>query len=230
MTYALEQITWWKILYDFWVCWLLKVDVVVTWLQHRVLPFPKHGIHFPGFKVLLFIFFTMLPMNSLRFFLHLKAVTGSFSKIAFRYSLMDSMFQFFRITLLMFGKMRVLIGLCFLLPFVSSFLSSSTTCPIALSYTPVQGIVASCSKSCDVVKIRFILSAWLYGILSFNDFGCSESLSKKLFRLVCFLHILVQSLLFLIYTSVSRKEILIFEILYSNLIQSSFVFNSSIWE
>ena len=28
MTYALEQLTSWKILYVFWVCWLLKVDVV----------------------------------------------------------------------------------------------------------------------------------------------------------------------------------------------------------
>ena len=60
MSYALEQLTWWKILYDFWVCWLLKVDGVVTWLQYRVLLFPKHGEHFPGFKVLLFIFCTML--------------------------------------------------------------------------------------------------------------------------------------------------------------------------
>ena len=30
MTYALEQIVWWKILYDSWICWLLKVDVAVT--------------------------------------------------------------------------------------------------------------------------------------------------------------------------------------------------------
>ena len=73
----------------FWVCWLLKVDVVVIWLQHRVLLFQKHGKHFPGFKVLLFIFFTMLfsilllPMWSLRFLLSLKAATGLFWKVFF---------------------------------------------------------------------------------------------------------------------------------------------------
>ena len=60
----------------------LKVNVVVTWLQHRVLQFPKHGELFPGFKVLLFIFFTMLfwilllLMSSLRFLLCLKAGNG----------------------------------------------------------------------------------------------------------------------------------------------------------
>ena len=83
MTYALEQLIWWKILYDFWICWLVKVDVVVTILQHRDLPFPKQGENFPAFKVLLFIFFTMsfsiwlLPMSSLIFFLDFKDVTAT---------------------------------------------------------------------------------------------------------------------------------------------------------
>ena len=43
MTYAQKWITLWKSLCVFWVCWLLKVDVVVTWLQYRVLLFPKDG-------------------------------------------------------------------------------------------------------------------------------------------------------------------------------------------
>ena len=53
MTYALEWLTLWKILCAFWVSWLLKINVVVTWLQHRVLLFPKHWQHLPDFKVLL---------------------------------------------------------------------------------------------------------------------------------------------------------------------------------
>ena len=83
------------------------------------------------------------------------------------------------------------------------------------------------SKSCDVAQIRLILIAWMYGILSFNDFECSDSIWRKLCRLVCFLYILVWSLLFLIYMSLSRKGILVFEVLYSNLFESCFVFNSS---
>ena len=82
-------------------------------------------------KVLLFILFTvfflilLLPMSSLRFLWRLKAVTGSFWKTFFRDSLTDSMFQFFRIILLMFGKsrlyvivkgMRAVIDVSFLLP------------------------------------------------------------------------------------------------------------------
>ena len=91
-------------------CWLLKVNVVMTWLQHRVLLFPKDEKHFPGFKVLLLILFTilfsilLLPISSLRFLLHLKAITGSFWKTLFRDSLIDSMLQFFRIISLMFDK------------------------------------------------------------------------------------------------------------------------------
>ena len=85
-----KKLTSWGFLYVFWVCWLLKVDVVVIWLQHRVLLFQKHGKHFPGFKVLLFIFFTMLfsilllPTWSLRFLLSLKAATGLFWKVFFK--------------------------------------------------------------------------------------------------------------------------------------------------
>ena len=37
-----------------------------------------------------------------------------------------------------------------------------------------------CSKSFDMAQIRLILSAWLYRILSFNDFGCSESIWRKI--------------------------------------------------
>ena len=60
MTYALKQLPSEKILYIFWACWILKVNVAMTWLQDRVLLFPRNRKHFPGFKVLLFILFTLL--------------------------------------------------------------------------------------------------------------------------------------------------------------------------
>ena len=92
----------------------MKVNVVATWLQQTVLLFLKHREHFIGFKVLLFIFFTvllsimLLQMNSLRFSLHLEAEPLCYNN--------------FRIILLMSGKnqlyaiaklMRVLIDLSF---------------------------------------------------------------------------------------------------------------------
>ena len=89
------------------------------------------------------------------------------------------------------------------------FLSSFSTVLMCLSnssqlYTCSRNRCLSslqwCSKSFYVVQIRLILSAWLYGIPFFNDFGCSESIWKKLCLSVSFLFILVSSLLFLIYT------------------------------
>ena len=61
---------------------LLKVEVLVTWLQHRVLLFPKHGENFPGFKVLLFIYnaaFDFVTTDEfLEIFVAFEAITGSF--------------------------------------------------------------------------------------------------------------------------------------------------------
>ena len=80
------------------------------------------------------------------------------------------------------------------------------------------------SKSFLVEQILFIWIAWLYGMLFFNDFGCSELMLRKVWRSVFFLNILVCNLLFLMYISVSRNEILSFDISYSNLIDGCFAF------
>ena len=132
------------------------------------------------------------------FFLWLKAVTGSFWKIFFSNLLTDSMFQFFW-KILMFGKNRlnviikrisVLIGVSFLLPFISSFLSSFSTVLMCLSnsselYPCSRNCCLSslqwCLKSFEVVWICLILSASLYEILSFNDFGCSEFIWRRFY-------------------------------------------------
>ena len=60
-------------------------------------------------------------------------------------------------------------------------------------------------------------------MLFFNDFGCSELIA---WQSAFFLNILVCNLLFLMYISVSRNEILSFDISYSNLIDGCFAFNS----
>ena len=111
------------------------------------------------------------------------------------------MFHFFRIILLMFGKnllyviakgMCVLIGVSFLLPFMSSFLSSFWTVLMWLSKNSESYLCSrnrclsslqSYLNSWDVVQICLILIAWMYEILTFNDFECSESIWRKLYRL-----------------------------------------------
>ena len=76
------------------------------------------------------------------------------------------------------------------------------------------------------VHISLICNAWLYRLLSMSDSGCSESMWRKLCRSVCVLYISVSSFLFLICSSVSRKEILVFKFFYSSSIELGFVFNS----
>ena len=170
MTYALEQSTSrkiWSVFAFFYVCWFLKVNVVMTWSQHRILLFPKHGEHFSDFKVLSSSFFIMLfsilllPMSSLRFLLRSKALTVPFWNFYFRDFLTDSMFQLFRIILLMFGKnrlyviayvMRVFVGVSFLLSFISSFLSDFSTVLMRFSNSSELYI---CSTKFELFAVRF---------------------------------------------------------------------------
>ena len=63
------------------ICWLMNVFVVSTWLQYRVLLPDKHVVHFPVLEGIL-NFLTLpfsirvLPIISLRFLFLLKAVIG----------------------------------------------------------------------------------------------------------------------------------------------------------
>ena len=63
-------------------------------------------------------------------------------------------------------------------------------------------------------------------MMFFKDFGFSELMLRKVWRSASFINILVWDLLFLMYISVSRNEILSFDISYSNLIDGCFVVNS----
>ena len=72
MAYALEQLTSWKILYVFRVCWLLKDNFVMTWLQHFCLFSLQSCFRF------------YYCQWQIRFLLRLKAVTDSFWKKIFQ--------------------------------------------------------------------------------------------------------------------------------------------------
>ena len=94
---------------------------------------------------------------------------------------------FFRIILPVFGNyllhviakgMCGLTGVPFLLPLISSFLSSFWTVLMCFPNSSELYLYSrNCclsslqwySKSCDVVQIRLILIAWMYGILSISD-------------------------------------------------------------
>ena len=172
--------------------WFLSLFTLESWCYCDLVATPssaisKTGEHFPGFKVLCWISLQCcFRLQCCRwvpriFFVCLKAITSSFWKSFFRDSLMDSMCQFFRIVLLMFCKnwlyviakgMRVLFGVSFLLPFMSSFPSSFSTVLMCLSnstelypcsrnrcLSPLQW----CSKSFDVGQIRLgskCLTVW----------------------------------------------------------------------
>ena len=82
-----------------------------------------------------------------------------------------------------------------------------------------------CSRSFLVEQIIFTCSVWLYGVLFFNDFGCSGLMLRTVWRSVFFLNNLVCNLQFLIYISISRNEILSFGITYLILIDACFVFS-----
>ena len=98
------------------VCWLMNVFVVSTWLQHRVLVPDKHGVHFPvleGILNFLFLPFSIrvLPIISFRFLFLLKAVIGCSWNNSRRFLLVWRMFQFLRTTGVRFGKNKLYVNI-----------------------------------------------------------------------------------------------------------------------
>ena len=192
-TYALEQLTLWKILYVFCVCWLWEVNVVMTAASSTISKtqgaFSSFQNAFVYFRYNVFFTFCYCQWVSWYFLSRLKSVTGSFWKFVFKDLLTDCLSQFFQIILLMFGKnrfyviangMRMFIGVSFLLPFISLFLSSFSTVlmclPNSSALYPVQEIVAWVLCS-EVQSLCLIRSAWLYGILIFHSLNLYEGSS-----------------------------------------------------
>ena len=98
------------------VCWLMNVFVVSTWLQRRVLVPDKHGVHFPvleGLLTSLTLPFSIrvLPIISFRFLFLLKAVIGCSYNNSCRFLLVWRMFEFLRTTVVRFRKNRLYINI-----------------------------------------------------------------------------------------------------------------------
>ena len=114
--YSLLQLRLKKMLNVRFVCWLMNVFVVSTWLQHRVLVPDKHGVHFPvleGILNFLFLPFSIrvLPIISFRFLFLLKAVIGCSWNNSRRFLLVWRMFQFLRTTGVRFGKNKLYVNI-----------------------------------------------------------------------------------------------------------------------
>ena len=210
------------------VCWLMNVFVFSTWLKHRVLVPDKHGGHFSvlegilSFSTLPFSI-RMLPIIFCRFLLLLKVLIGCSWKNSHRFLLVWRMCQFQRTIAVRFDKnwLHVNInGICFgsccswsfscsrsSLTSLSTFSNCSSTsfcswpCLKNHSFSSHEWW----SKSFLVEQILFIWIAWLYGMLFFNDFGCSELMLRKVWLSVFFLNIWVCNLLFLMYISVFQN-------------------------
>ena len=134
------------------------------------------------FFIILLCFFTslssilLLQSSSFKFFLRLKAVTGSFWKIFLDALFIVKMFQCLPTTLLVFGRDRLYVNTSGI--FTSFFLFLLTN--PCLSYSQWW------LKSFDVVQIRLVLSDWLHGIPSFSNLQWSESIWRKFWLSVLF--------------------------------------------
>ena len=182
------------------VCWLLKIDEEITYLQQNVLLFAEQWKHLTFFIKLL-CFFTLLcsilllPISSFKFLFCLKAVTRSFQKISLNALFIYKMFQHLWTTLLISGRDELYInnsGIFFSFEVVLFKVLS----PLLLLYVYLLAVVANIdlhtsvwaphTSSFGVVKILLILSAWQYGILSFSELGWLESIWKKFWWSVLF--------------------------------------------
>ena len=155
------------------VCWLLKIDEEITYLQQNVLLFAEQWKHLPFFiKLLCFLTLLcsilLLPISSFKFSFRLKAVTGSFWKISLNALFIYKMFQHLRTTLLISGRDELYINNSGI--FVSfEVVLFKVLSPLLLLYVYLLAVVANIdlhtsvraphTSSFGVVKIPLILSA-----------------------------------------------------------------------
>ena len=188
------------------ICWLKNLFAVATWFQHRFLGPDKHGVHFYVLEGILN--FLTLPFSIrvpsiifFRFLFLLKSVIGYSWNNSSRFLLVWRMFQFLRTTAVRFGKNRLYVNIngnrfgscCSQSLFCSrsslTSLSTFSSCSLLtrfwlkpcfknLSFSSLEWW----SKSFVVEEILFVRSVWLYGILFFNNFGCSELMLRKVWQ------------------------------------------------
>ena len=98
------------------VCWLMNMLVVSSWLHYRVLVPDKDGMHFPVLeKTLNFLTLPFLirvfSIISFRFLFLIKTVIGCSWNNSRRFLLVWRMFQFLRPTAVRFGKNRLYVNI-----------------------------------------------------------------------------------------------------------------------
>ena len=98
------------------VCWLMNMFVVRSWLQHRILAPDKHRMRLSVLEAILN--FLTLPFSicvpptvSFRFLLHLKAVIRCSWNNSRRLLLIWRMFQFLQTSAVRFGKNRLYVNI-----------------------------------------------------------------------------------------------------------------------
>ena len=166
----------WNILFN----WLLVIVVVCTiCLQQRVLLLFKHGVHLPcilfvNFLLTLPFSINLVPIMSLRFLFRRKAKIGGFWNISARFAFICRRCQCFIIISFILGSVLLYLSDKGIFVAVSFFFSFK-----------------SCSLSC---KLALLICCYL-GMLSFSSFGCSDRASRQFCRSVCFLYIVVWSIL-----------------------------------
>ena len=186
----------WNILF---VWLLLNVVVCKICLLHRVLLLAKHDVHLPCIlfvKFLLTLPFSinLVPTMSLRFLFRRKAKIGGVWNISARFGFICRRCQCAITISFIWGSALLYLSNKGIFVAVSLFFSSkscslsyklawSIFCSINdLSYPSFWNwliIFAVCLKnSCCEEQIRFIRNAWLYGMLSFTSFGCSDRASS----------------------------------------------------
>ena len=186
----------WNILF---VWLLLNVVVCTICLQQRVLLLARHGVHLPCIlfvNYLLAVPFSinLVPIMSLRFLFRRKAKIGGFRNISARFGFICRRCQCFitisfilGTVLLYLSDKEVFVSVSFFFSFKSCYLSCKLALLICcsinnLSYPPFWNwliiFAVWLKNSCCEEQIRFIRKAWLYGMLSFSNFGCSDRASR----------------------------------------------------
>ena len=220
ITYSVLKLRLKKMLNVGFVCWfMMNMFAVITWLQHRVLVSIKHGVYFPVLEGILNFFLTLPfltcvpPIISFRLLFPLTAVIGCSWIDSWRFLLVWRMFQFLQTTTVRFSKNWLyvldivvpdpfLVVDCLWQAYQLFLIADQQVFGRKLASKISFGFLEWWPKPFLIEQILFTQGVWLYGMLLFNNFK----------SFVFFLNILTCNLMLLMFTSVSRNEILSFDI------------------
>ena len=163
------------------------------------------------------------PIISFRLLFPLKAVVGCSWIDSWRFLLAWRMFQFLQTTAVRFSKNWLyvldivvpdpfLVVDCLWQAYQLFLIAHQQVFGRKLASKISFGFLEWWPKPFLIEQILFTQGVWLYGMLFFNNFKSSELMLRKVWQTVFFLNILTCNLMLLMFTSVSRNEILSFDI------------------